>query len=97
MSAAPPTADPRLDYTGQTPTTINADYADMPARATISLVDKTSGAAQGIGMLLPSGGAGDLAYGIQPGTPSGAYVLVAKDENGKQIAESVTFYITVDG
>ncbi len=94
MSAGLP--DPRLDYTGQTKTQINADYADMPGGAQITLVNKTSGAAAQGGMVLDSGGSGTVGIAVDPSTPGGQYILLAQDAAGEELAQTVAFYISND-
>ena len=94
MSAGPP--DPRLDYTGQTKTQINADYADMPGGAQITLVNKTSGAAAQGGLILDSGGSGTVEIPVDATTPAGAYILLAQDAAGEELTQTVAFYISKD-
>jgi hypothetical protein len=85
---------PRVNYTGQSQSQVNADYADMPAGVTIRLVDKTSGAALDSGAaLLQAGGSGSTSVAIEASTPAGDYYLGAYDGAGAEIAQSVDFYI----
>ncbi len=94
MSDVPPSAGPRLNYKGQTESAINADYADMPGGAQISMVDKTSGVALEGWTILDSGGSGSESFAIDASTPAGDYYLVALDAAGEEIAQSVEFYIS---
>jgi hypothetical protein len=89
-------ADPRLDYTGQTKTEVNADYADMPGGAQILVIDTTSGATLGGGTLLYSGGSGSVSVPIDASTAAGAYCLAAQDATGNELAKTVQFYISHD-
>ena len=88
-----PSADPRLDYKGQTATQVNADYVGMPGGAQILLKNTTSGAAADGGTVLFSGGSGSLSVAIDASTPAGAYCLTALDAAGEELTQTVQFYI----
>jgi len=87
-------ADPRLDYKGQTKAQVNADYTGMPGGAQILMIDTTSGAALGGGTLLFSGGSGSVSVAIDASTPAGTYRLAAQDATGNELAQTVQFYIS---
>jgi hypothetical protein len=90
-------ADPRLDYKGQTKTQVNADYSGMPGGAQILMMNTTSGAAADGGMVLFSGGSGTVAIAIDASTPAGAYCLTALDAAGEELTQTVQFYISHEG
>ena len=96
MSADDGIPGPRLDYTGQTETQVNADYADMPGGAQILMVNSTSGATLDGGMVLFSGGSGKASVAIDASTPAGAYHLTAQDAAGDELTQTVQFYISHD-
>jgi hypothetical protein len=90
-----PPDDPRLNYTGQSETSIDYAYYDMPDGATITLIDAVSGARLESGSTaLFSGGTGKADYPIPAGTPNGTYCLAAQDAAGDAIiAQTVQFAI----
>jgi hypothetical protein len=87
---------PRLNYTGQTDTAVNADYIDMPTGSGVVLVNKISGK-QSESVLLVSGSSGSVSVPIRRSTPAGEYYLAAADESGNEIAQTVAFYINNQG
>jgi hypothetical protein len=88
-----PAGGPRLTYTGQTKTVVNADYAGMPVGVQIWFVDKTRGKPVGEGTLLEKGGAGTVSVAIHHSMSSGEYSLAAQGPDGNEIAQTVEFYI----
>jgi hypothetical protein len=91
-----PSADPRLDYTGQTKTEVKATYAGMPGGAQILMTNTTSGATLDGGIVLDSGGSGNVEMPIDASTPAGAYRLTALDAAGEVLTQTVQFYISHD-
>jgi hypothetical protein len=88
--------DPRLNYTGQNKTQVNADYFDMPGGAQIVMLDDTNGATLDGGTVLYSGGSGRVSLAIDASIPAGAYSLCAQDASGNELAQTVQFYISHD-
>ena len=86
--------DPKLDYTGQTESQVNADYAGMPGGAQILMTDDTSGATLDGGTVLFSGGSGKVSVAIDASIPAGAYRLTAQDAAGEELTQTVQFYIS---
>ncbi|MEA2787588.1 MAG: hypothetical protein QOF71_3692 [Candidatus Eremiobacteraeota bacterium] len=96
MSVDDTSSDPRLDYTGQTESQVNADYAGMPGGAQIVMTDDTSGATLEGGTVLFSGGSGKVSVAIDASIPAGAYRLTAQDAAGEELTQTVQFYISHD-
>ena len=94
MSADDGIPGPRLDYTGQTETQVNADYAGMPGGAQILMTDDTSGATLEGGTVLFSGGSGKVSVAIDSSIHAGAYRLTAQDAAGEELTQTVQFYIS---
>jgi len=92
----PQSSDPRLDYTGQTKSQVNADYAGMPGGAQILMTDTTSGATLDGGTVLFSGGSGSVSVPVDASIPAGAYCLTAQDAAGEVLTKTVQFYISHD-
>lgn len=85
--------NPRLEYTGQSNSSVNAAYAGMPTGTNVAIIDTTSGTALVWNVMLEAGGSGNVSLIYDASTPAGDYHLVAQDSSGTTIAESIGFYI----
>ncbi len=84
---------PILDYASQTANSVSVTYVDMPAKAKIMFVDTTSGVKiSSPSTALSNGGSGSAGIAI-PNLLPGQYYLLAEDQGGHYLAQTVAFYI----
>jgi len=82
---------PRLDYVSQTATEVSVTYADMPPKTEVVFVNTTS-AAKTPSQSPPLSGSGTANIPI-PKLAPGQYYLLAQDQAGERLAQTVPFYI----
>ena len=84
---------PILNYTSQTASNIGVAFVDMPAKAKILFVATTSGVEiSSPSVALSNGGSGAANIAI-PNLLPGQYYLLAKDQGGHYLAQTVAFYV----
>jgi len=85
---------PLLDYVSQTAKDVSVSYADMPAKTEVLFVNTTSGEkTPSQSTALSNGGSGKADIPI-PKLSAGQYYLLAQDDAGKRLAQTVPFYLS---